>query len=159
MTTGSIKIKSTRFGDIEAPADKLITFHDAIPGFPGLKRYVILDHDPEGLFKWLQSIDDPAIAFLLTIPSFFKADYALPEKTFPIASIGADRPEDAVVMAMVCVTRDKPPVISLNLKGPIVFNHNRMTAVQYIVDREDYPCDYKIRIVSDEGRSGSAKAN
>ncbi len=39
---GMITIKSTRFGDIEVPADSLIEFPVGIIGFPNQKKYVML---------------------------------------------------------------------------------------------------------------------
>ena len=157
--TDMIKIKTSRFGDIEIAADKVITFPNAIPGFAGLKRFVLLDHDAEGLFKWLQSVDEPDLAFLLSPPNYFHSDYQLPKKAYPITSIDVKLPDEVVVMTMVCVPQDDNSYFTLNLKGPIVFNYSNMKAIQYIVDTDDpeYPCDYKVDIVQtqEEASSGS----
>ncbi|MBE9532089.1 MAG: flagellar assembly protein FliW, partial [Proteobacteria bacterium] len=141
--TETIKIKSTRFGDVELPADKVITLPGGIPGFEKLKKYVLLDHGEDGLFKWLQSSEDPDIAFLLTIPELFIPGFKLPEKGIQLSSIELKDSEDAVVMVMVCVPGEEQSFITLNIKGPIVFNNANMTGVQCIIDNDDYPCDYR----------------
>ena len=148
-----IKIETTRFGEIEIAADKVINFPNSIPGFGEIHRYVLLDHDSEGLFKWLQAVDDPDLAFLLTAPNFFKPGYTLPSRAFPISSIGVESPEGVVVMVTVCINSDDHAYFTMNLKGPIVFNHANMSATQYIIDVDsgDYPCDYRVDIGQDSG--------
>lgn len=145
--TENIKIKSNRFGEMDLPADKVITLTYGIPGFEKLKKYVLLDQGDDGLFKWLQSAEDPDIAFLLTIPNLFIPDFKLPEKGLHLSSIGLKDSDDVVVMVMVCVPGDEEGFITLNLKGPIVFNNANMTGIQCIIDSDDYPCDYRIDLV------------
>ncbi len=162
--TDMIKIKTSRFGDIEIAGDKTITFPNAIPGFSGLKRFVLLDHDAEGLFKWLQSVDEPDLAFLLSPPNYFKADYRLPDKAYPITSIAVKSQDEVVVMTMVCVPKDDNSYFTLNFKGPIVFNYSNMMAIQYIVDTDDpdYPCDFRVDIVQNQQKevdTGSKSAS
>ncbi|MEE9542190.1 MAG: flagellar assembly protein FliW [Thermodesulfobacteriota bacterium] len=156
--TENIKIETTRFGTVEVPGDKVIKFQEGIPGFEGLKSYVLLDHDSEGLFKWMQSVDDPDIAFLLTLPDVFIPGFALPKKGVQTASIGLKESEEPVLMVMVCVPVGEADFITLNLKGPIVFNDNNMSAMQCIVDNDDFPCDYKVSI-SRESAEASTEAS
>lgn len=156
--TENISIETSRFGTVEVPSDKVITFPGGIPGFEGLKSYVLLDHDAEGLFKWMQSVDDPDIAFLLTLPDVFIPDFTLPKKGVQISNIGLKESEEPVLMVMVCVPVGDPGFITLNLKGPIVFNDNNMSAMQCIVDDDDFPCDYKVSI-SQESAEASAEAS
>ena len=63
-----LKVKTTRFGDIEVKEDDVVKLPAGLIGFPELKRYVLLDHDKDSPFKWLQSLDDGAIAFVLINP-------------------------------------------------------------------------------------------
>ncbi len=160
--TDTLKITTSRFGEIEVAADKVINFPNSIPGFQGLNEYVLLDHDEGGLFKWLQSVTDPAVAFLLTAPGYFKADYVLPKKAFPMTSIDVTGGEDTVIMTMVCFPSDNQTYFTLNLKGPIVFNLEKMSAIQYIVDidSENYPCDFRVEVSSlSEQEDDSASAS
>ncbi len=147
--TEIIQIETSRFGTVEVPADKLIKFPGGIPGFEGLESYVLLDHDEEGLFRWMQSVDDPDIAFLLTMPDVFIPNFTLPRKGGQTAKIGLKNNEEPVLMVMVCVPVGEPDFITLNLKGPIAFNYNNMSAMQCIVDNDDFPCDYKVDILKE----------
>jgi len=67
-----IKVKTTRFGDIEIDEKDVITLPSGIIGFPELKQYVLLDHDQDSPFKWLQSLEDGAIAFVMINPMLLK---------------------------------------------------------------------------------------
>ncbi len=149
MTTQEriIEFDSTRFGSIRVGEDKIIHFVKGIPGFERLKRYILIDHDPEGLFKWLQSVDDPEVAFLLTYPTLFKPDYNLPLRKADLDGLEIDDINNLVILVMVCVSRKKG-TISLNLKGPVLFNSKNMKARQYIVDADDFPCGYEVKLSS-----------
>jgi len=94
MNTATVKniapstgFDTTRFGRLEVTEDRVISFVQGMPGFERLKRFILIDHDQEGVFKWLQAVDDPAVAFLLTDPTSFKPGYTVPgPATLVIAS-------------------------------------------------------------------------
>lgn len=140
-----IKFYTSRFGEITITEDKVISFVHGIPGFERLRRYILIDHDPEGNFKWLQAVDDPMVAFLLTDPNTFRPDYRVFLSKSDLKTLGADGLQGLVTLVMVCFDREKS-VMSLNMKGPIVFNSLNMTARQFIIDREDYPCRYEVEL-------------
>ncbi len=148
MTAGkdmgdSVTFNASRFGPITVDREKVINFVRGIPGFDGLRRYILIDHDAEGRFKWLQSIDDPGTAFLLTDPSLFRPGYAVPLRKGDAAPLGLVDPSSMAVLVMVTVSGEEKQV-SLNLKGPLVFNQSNMSAMQCIVDRDDYPARFHI---------------
>ncbi len=141
-----INLDTTRFGAISIAEDRIINFVQGIPGFERLKRYILLDHDPKGLFKWLQSVDDPGVAFLMTDPIPYKPGYSVPMRKSDIKGLGAEDADGFVVLVMVCVSQQNGDdrKVSLNLKGPVLFNASSMRAVQCIIDRDDYQSDYVI---------------
>ncbi len=140
-----IDFATSRFGLLSVTEDKIIVFVNGVPGFERLRRFILIDHDPEGLFKWLQAVDDPATAFLLTNPNIFKPDYTVPLRKPEMERLGARDEKDLVIFVMVCVsTADKR--LSLNLKGPVVFNAANMRAIQCIVDRDDYLSHFEVKV-------------
>ncbi len=144
----SIKLVTSRFGELAVPEDKVISFTHGIPGFEKLKRYVLLDHDSDGVFKWLQSLDDPDVAFLMTDPKPYKPDYIVPTRKNDMTDLGFDvkDTEPLVTYVMVCVAQDENGVktVSLNLKGPILLNAAKMRGMQCIIDNEKYQSNYVI---------------
>lgn len=140
-----INFASSRFGKLAVTEDKVIYFVQGIPGFDRLRRFILLDHDEEGVFKWLQSVDDPMVAFLLTNPNTYKPDYTVPLKRSEIEGLGVKKTDAVVTLVMVCVSKDDNSV-SLNLKGPVVFNSENMRAIQCVIDRDDYPSHFPVKL-------------
>jgi len=138
---------STRFGPLEVSEDKIIRFKRVIPGFEGLNNFVLIEHDSDGVFKWLQSLENPDTAFLLTFPSLFCGDYTVPFKGHYLEELSADKAGDIVVFVMVSASRQKG-IVSLNLKAPILFNPTKMVAMQCIIDREGYECRFMVELES-----------
>ncbi len=140
-----IKLDTSRFGEIEVTEDKVIFFDHGIPGFERSKRYILIDHDDGGMFKWLQAVDDPQVAFLMTDPCLFKQDYKVSISRPELKSLNAEDLSTIVTLVTVCVEPDNN-LMALNLKGPIVFNSSNMTGKQLIVDKEDYSCRFEVSL-------------
>lgn len=138
-----IVFETHRFGNLSITEDKVITFAQGIPGFKKLKRFILIDHDSEGLFKWLQSIEDPLVAFLLTNPNVYKPDYSVPMRKTDLETLNVKEMTNLVSLVMVCFANGK---VTLNLKGPVLFNSENMSAIQCIIDRDDYPSHFAINI-------------
>lgn len=139
------EFSSTRFGPLQADEDKIIRFVRPIPGFEGLRDFVLLEHDSNGVFKWLQSIDDPGAAFLLTFPVLFKANYTVPFRESYLEDLSAENASEVSVFVMVSASRQKGSV-SLNLKAPILFNPLKMRAMQCIIDADAYECRFMVEL-------------
>ncbi|HXI09356.1 MAG TPA: flagellar assembly protein FliW [Thermodesulfobacteriota bacterium] len=140
----AVEFMTARFGLLSVDEDKIIHFVNGLPGFRNLRKFILLDHDGEGTFKWLQSIEEANVAFLMTNPALFKPDYTVPLKRPEIEGLAVGDPSALVSFVMVCVSRVTKE-LSLNLKGPVVFNSENMRAIQCIIDREDYPSHFVIK--------------
>ena len=69
-----IKLKTSRFGDIEVEQDKIVNFPDGLIGLPDIKEFILIDHKDTPL-KWLQAMDDPDIAFIVVPPDEISEGY------------------------------------------------------------------------------------
>ena len=72
-----MKVYTTRFGEIEIADETIIAFPNGILGFPEQTNYALINTDDNSPLKWLQSLDDPALAFVVTNPNLFKPDYMI----------------------------------------------------------------------------------
>lgn len=140
-----ISFDTSRFGAISVPCDKVINFVQGIPGFGNLRKFIIIDHDEEGRFKWLQSLEDPAVAFLMTSPALYKPDYKITIKKADAETLGIEDPSTVVTLVMVSALREQKS-LSINLKGPVIFNSANMKAIQCIVEKENYPSHFEIKV-------------
>lgn len=125
-----IKVKTTRFGEISIPEYKVITFKDGIPGFPDSRRFVILDHKDTPL-KWLQSLDDPDLAFLIAEASSIEPAYNIKIDKSVKDYLEAQDENNLVIFLILRVENSK---VVANFNGPLIFNAEKMLGVQVIID-------------------------
>ena len=133
-----MEIKTTRFGQVEIDGNLIITLPDGILGFEDLKRYIILDHfDKESPFKWLQSIEDPSLAFVITDPLVFVPEYKVKISKEEVSAIELSDASKALIVVIVNIKRDHSE-ITVNLQGPIVINPAKKLARQIVIRESDY---------------------
>src|SRR5687768_17772104 len=73
-----IEIQSTRFGTLVVDDGRIINFPNGLLGFPDHKRFALIQTGEENYFFWLQSVDEPNLAFVVTDPSIFFKGYEVP---------------------------------------------------------------------------------
>ena len=133
-----MEIETTRFGHVEIDEGLIITIPEGILGFEDLKRFIILDHfDKESPFKWLQSIEDPSLAFVITDPLIFVPDYKAKIHKDELVSIELSEASKAIIVVIVNIKRDHSE-ITINLQGPLVINPEKKLAKQCILRTDDY---------------------
>jgi len=115
-----MRIDSKAYGPIEINERQVITFPSGIFGFADLHEYALLDAVQPG-FYWLQSLDDPEIAFIMLNPYELRPDYVLDIPDEDLESIEYEDNDDILVFAIVTIPEDESK-ISANLQGPIVIN-------------------------------------
>ena len=72
-----MKINTLRFGEIEIENERVFKFALPIIGFNELREFVILDINKDSFFKWLQSVEDPALAFPIVSVFSLDIDYSI----------------------------------------------------------------------------------
>jgi len=150
-----IKLKTSRFGEIEVDEKDVLTLPAGLIGFPELKGYVLLDHDKESPFKWLQSLDDGAIAFVLINPLLFKPDYMVEVTEGEVSDLAIEREEDAIISVIITMPSN-PQNMTANLKAPLVFNLQNRKGKQIILNNAEYTTRHN---VMEEVRKRAADAD
>lgn len=138
-----LKVKTTRFGEMEVKEEDLINVPNGLIGFPELKNYVLLDHDKDSPFKWLQSLDDGAIAFVLINPLLFKPDYTVEVTEAEVSDLKLEKEEDAVISVIITIPTN-PQNMTANLKAPLIFNLKNRTGKQIILSSQTYTTRHNI---------------
>jgi flagellar assembly factor FliW len=145
-----MRIETTKFGTIEVHDDSIIHVQDGMLGLERIKRFVLLEDQPESAYKWLQAVDDPGVAFVVVNPLDFFSDYEViltDEQTESLA-IGDDA--EAVMFTTVTVDRESETATT-NLLGPIVVNARTLQAQQIVLqdERNRYTTKHIIRSASE----------
>ncbi|HVL99730.1 MAG TPA: flagellar assembly protein FliW [Egibacteraceae bacterium] len=118
----------------------ILEFPDGIPGFPSSRRFVLSDltEDAEGPFQVLQSLDDPTLSMVVSVPWPFFPDYSPRLDETDRAVLELDDPEDAVVFCGVTADPDNGTVF-LNLLGPFVVNARTLRGRQVVLTDPQQP--------------------
>lgn len=130
-------IKTLRFGDLEIPEDKIIMMEKPILGFEQLKKYCIIEREDCEPFLWYQSIENPAVAFIIINPLFFYPDYRIEVNPKEIEELKIDDVKSVETYAIVTVPSN-PRQISINLQGPILINTETCLAKQLVLVNSNY---------------------
>ena len=127
---------NTRFGEVEYDPDNLLHFPAGLIGLPNLHHFIVMPNKKQGPLFWIQSIDDPDIAFVLTDPTNFFLDYQLTPEDSERQSLQLDKSDDCFILSVVTVPADQK--ITLNLAAPILFAPKTNRAIQVIVENSNY---------------------
>jgi len=130
-------INSNRFGKLEILDDKIIKMQKPILGFEGLNSYSLIEQDEFLPFMWLQSLDDPAIAFIVVNPVLFFSDYRIKIHSKEVADLGVNSPDNVETYVIVTIP-ENPKEMSVNLQGPILINTENNMAKQLVLVNSEY---------------------
>lgn len=160
-----MRIETSRFGPIEVQDDRIITMKGGMLGFPESLRYVILDHREGSPFKWLQSVDDPELAFVIIDPRYVDPGYRICLRPEEVSDIGISDPTEAISYVVINIAKDYSR-ITANLQGPVMINTRKRLAKQLVLYESKYSTRHVIFSKEDsskrsneigEKRNGSAK--
>ncbi len=136
--------KTARFGAIEYRPEDVLNFAGGLLGFPACDRFVLIEHKEGSPFRWLQSLDEPSVAFLVVDPGHFVEDFA-PEMPDCVANaLGLECETPRLVYTIVTIPPGKPRAMTINLAGPIVVNAENRSARQVVLEDVRYPIRFPV---------------
>jgi flagellar assembly factor FliW len=130
-----MEIQSTRFGRLTVEDDRIMTFPRGLLGFPDYTRYALIQSGEENYFFWLQSVDEPNLAFVVTDPTIFFKDYDVPVREELQAELQLDDPSYMQVF-VICNKVDE--WLTGNLLGPLVVNAQNRLASQVVLTEKKW---------------------
>ena len=139
-----MKIKTVRFGEIDIEENRIFDFALPIIGFNELKKYVILDLSKDKFFKWLQSIEDPALAFPIVSVFSMDLDYSIDIPDNVVEKLKITNVESLLVMNIASIPQENPQETTLNLLAPIIFNLDESLAGHVILSGSGYDISYPL---------------
>ena len=138
-----MRVHTSRFGDVEVNDEEILSFPAGIIGFPTMTRYTIWEHDGEAPFRWLQSLDDGDLAFIVMDPTLVKPDYRIAIAPRDIAELGEGEGAKLIVLLILTVPSQDPGRITANLRGPVVINLSTKLGKQFVLS-EDHPTRFPL---------------
>ena len=154
-----MKIKTSRFGEMEIEVETILTFPGGLIGFPEQERFIIVRHNPESPFFWLQAVDDPGLAFVIVDPLVFKPDYIVPIPPAVMSAMNATESSKLETFVIVTIPSGQPDAMTANMLGPIVVNSKLRLARQLVLDEKRYSHRYPILSGSNRGEGKQEEIN
>jgi flagellar assembly factor FliW len=134
-TEFGMEIESTRFGRLVVDDERVMTFPNGLLGFPDHARFALIQTSEENYFFWLQSADDPNLAFVVTDPSTFFRDYQVPIREETRQDLQLENDADAQVF-VIC--NKVGEWLTGNLLGPIIINAQNRLAQQVVLTEKKW---------------------
>lgn len=148
-----MEVRTTRFGVIDIAEDRVITFARGLLGFPQHQRFCLLEPGEDACFFWLQSVDDPELAFVVTDPSLFVSDYAVQIRPEQMASLELKDLADAQVFVIV---NKVDQTLTGNLQGPLVVNTLTRSGEQMVLAEKKWTTRHPLMKVAAAAGAASA---
>lgn len=134
-------IETTRFGPVSVDETRLITFPAGLLGFVPYKTYALLQPDAKGAFLWLQSVETPALAFVVTDPTLWVRGYEVPIRREQMQELGLESLDGAEIFVIV---NKYERSLTANLQGPLVVNADNRRGMQVVLAEKRWTTRHEI---------------
>jgi FliW protein. len=138
-----MNIETKNFGLVSYNEEDVLHFDDGIPGFEGLKSFILLSVDEYTPFKWLQSLDDTDIAFVIIDPKVVVKDYEV-EIDEDIVKLLEIKDLNHILVFAIVVIQEEIEKMTANLKAPIIINAENNKGMQILLDNDQYMIKHPI---------------
>jgi len=122
-----------RFGTIEYEEADAIRLESGVAPYGWATRFVLVSNEDEEPFSWLQSLDDPALCFVVApLGELFREHCARVRSSLRQRNGGSVGPS-ATLLGIVVLAPD-PSEMTINLLAPIVMYPESMSAEHLLLD-------------------------
>lgn len=145
-----MNIQTKYFGDVTIAEAEIIKFPNGLPGFPDQKSFTLINIPDNPTFLVLQSITEASIAFIVMPPLELYQDYEIKidDTTLELLEIESER--DVSILGIMTL-KEKFFDSTINLQAPIIINHTKRLAKQYITNNKNYSTQTPITPVQERG--------
>ena len=130
-------INTINFGKLDIPEDKIIHFHDGLPGFPQIHRFAVLELEELKPFHYLLALDDPPIALYIINPFMVDPTYEFRLTDSDMEDLNSTNSAELAVFSVATIP-DDPSQATINLMAPIVINEKECCGKQVILHESNY---------------------
>ena len=128
-----MEIQTTRFGKLSIRPEEIIEFPQGLIGFDRHTQWAILADESNDSVGWLQSVQDPSLAFAVVSPRRHIPSYKVRVSPDQASSLRLDA--DMETFVLVVVSREQG-AITVNLRAPLLINLSLQLGRQVITTDE-----------------------
>jgi len=148
LSKEKINIKTRDFGEIEVDKKDTIYFSTGMYGFEDYNNYVILKENPDDDIRFLQSLENTDLSFVLVDPYSISVAYepCLLEEDLKDLEVNGELELKFLAIAII---KENIKDSVVNLKSPIAVNPKTRFAKQVIL-QNSYPLRYRLVVDEEE---------
>ncbi len=139
-------IETTRFGPIEVDETRILTFREGLLGFPDQQRFALIQTAEDPVFFWMQSVDDPRLAFVVCDPLAFVPNYRVPIRRDDVAGLELS---DLAACQVLVVVNKVDGALTANLLGPLVIGTESLRGRQMVLSDKRYTTRHRLLVDSE----------
>ncbi|MEW5943122.1 MAG: flagellar assembly protein FliW [Pseudomonadota bacterium] len=136
-----MKINAAGFGTQEINPETVLSFPRGLLGFENCTRFQLFHEEKDHpLVYWMQSLDEPEVAFSIVDPAEFGFNYELTLTDEEAALLQAENPADIGVLLLVYKPLEGQAAqtvqnggIAANINGPIILNVRARRGLQKVL--------------------------
>ena len=137
-----MNITTTRFGEIEVQDDRVFEFVMPFIGYDQYKKFVLLEHNQNSNFRWVQSIEMPELAFAVASAALLNIEYVIDLPDSAVEKLQIESVEDLLVLNVASIPHNNPREATINLLAPIIMNLKQKIAGQVILTGSGYDVSF-----------------
>ena len=141
-----MKVKTERFSELEVDKGDLIHFKHGLFGeqFERLRKFFVVDPGDRTFILWLQSVEEPKVAFPVLEPKIFCPNYVVKLLPLELEGLGLESVSEASVYTILTIPRGDVTKMSANLKAPIVINGRNREGRQIVLQDSQLTSDFSM---------------
>jgi flagellar assembly factor FliW len=136
--------KTSKHGEVSYKMSDKIKVTKGILGFNKYRNYVIVKKEEDQPFMWLQSVENPDLAFVIVDPLIFFPNYMIiPEKS-DLDELKVSDAKELEIYVIVNFPSENPQLSSANLIAPLVVNPKLDLGKQIVLPKSPYTSKHYI---------------
>ncbi|MBN1676889.1 MAG: flagellar assembly protein FliW [Kiritimatiellae bacterium] len=132
-----------RLVSLPVNSENIFHFPEGLPAFETVKEFVFICKPDTAPFVFMHALNPPDLAFVCIDPFLICPNYNLRLSQGDVNFLHMERPEDALILAIVTVRKDVRET-SANLQGPVVINMQTCVGKQVVCEGMRFPVRYRI---------------
>ena len=137
-----VTVQTQIAGPREVEASSILRFVTPLLGFDHLERFITFKTQ-EGPLHWLQSVEDPQVAFCLLEPFAAGMDVDMEINAADAVDIGSVNEAEIEVYTVLVLEKD-PAKIRTNLRAPILVCRRTGLAKQLVLSNAKLPIQFHL---------------
>lgn len=132
-----MKLNTKYHGVKEYEEKDILSFKKGLPGFEGLKNFILFPVEDNEVFSILHSVEDDSVGLVVVSPFYVVKDYEFKLDDEKSSELKIESTEDVLVLNTVTLNSDVENM-TVNLKAPIIINIKNKLGEQIILDNANY---------------------